>query len=76
MARRDRSSRHADRQRRWRARQVRGDVVAPVAVSIAVVETLIALRWLRPEESEDRKEVGAAIASMLEDLAHSRPKNP
>jgi hypothetical protein len=57
------------RQRRHRARVRRGERVAPVVFGEAVLDTLVALRWLREDEAEDRAKVGEAIAALLTDLA-------
>ena len=61
-----------ERMRRLRARQRRGDVVAPVEVSPAVVETLIDLAWLPENASEDRKAIGLAVSEMLAELASAQ----
>lgn len=62
------------RQRRLRERQRLGLVVAPVPVSNDVIETLMTLRWLPVEKSEDRNSIGDAVARMLEELAASQRK--
>ncbi|BBK31515.1 hypothetical protein EDC65_0318 [Stella humosa] len=60
------------RQRRLRERQRLGLVVVPVPVSVHVVEILMDLRWLPEQKSEDRSEIGDAVARMLEELAASQ----
>lgn len=57
------------RQRRHRARLKAGQVVAPVEVSMPVIEALIDLHWLPVEVSEDRKQIAKAIASILDEMA-------
>lgn len=57
------------RQRRLRERQRAGVVVAPVVVNDLVVEVLIESGWLKPEQSEDRRQIGRAIAAMQIEMA-------
>jgi len=59
----------AARQRRWRARQRRGDTVAAVVVSHEIVGMLIDLGWLAPEVSESRAAVAEAIGKILAEAA-------
>ncbi len=66
----------SDRQRRLRARQRRGEVVAPLLVSGPVIETLMDLGWLLETESEDRDQIGEAASRMLAELAASHTKKP
>jgi hypothetical protein len=61
----------AVRQARMRARQRKGVIVAPVEVPPRLVETLLELHWLRSEASENRREIGDAIARMLAEMVAS-----
>jgi hypothetical protein len=58
-----------ERQRRWRSRQARCQVVVPVVVSHEVIATLLDLHWLECPNSEDRARIGAAVSALLDDLA-------
>jgi hypothetical protein len=62
------------RTRRLRERQRRGEIVVPVPVNNDVIAALIALRWANPDRSEDRQEIGRAIARLLADAATRVPK--
>lgn len=55
----------AERKRRLRDRQRNGEIVVPCVVDNDVIELLIDLRWLRPTESEDRKEIGSALVAAV-----------
>ncbi len=68
-ARRDRQRQN---QRRYRQRQRDGAMVAPAAISAAVVDMLVGLRWLDEAEAADRFAVGRALAAMAEDTAKHR----
>lgn len=57
------------RQRAWRARQAHGEAIAPVPYDAAVVNFLIATRWLDPALADDRAEIGKAIGAMAKDAA-------
>jgi hypothetical protein len=59
----------SDRQRDYRRRLRKGEVIAPVAVNHAVVVMLIDLRWLRAELSEDRNAVADALRRALSEAA-------
>ncbi len=61
----------ADRQRDYRRRQGKGEVVAPVIVSHAIVELLLNLRWIEAEASEDRRAVADAIRRVLSEAARN-----
>jgi hypothetical protein len=58
-----------ERQRRWRNRQARCQVVVPVVVSHEVIATLLDLRWLECPNSEDRARIGAAVSALLDEMA-------
>ena len=66
-----RRERASERMRRYRARLRAGTVVAQVPVTFSVVDMLIDRGWLAIEQSEDRDNIGAAIAALLEDAAHN-----
>jgi hypothetical protein len=55
--------------RRYKARQRRGEAVAPVPYGFSVLHMLIDLNWLQEAESADRRAVGKAIAALLDDAA-------
>jgi hypothetical protein len=57
-----------------RDRRRKGIVVAPTPVGLEVIEALIALGWLKANESDDRGEIGEAIGSVLTDMARSLRK--
>jgi hypothetical protein len=59
----------AKRQRTWRARRRDGAAVYPVPADALALNFLIDLGWLGESESGDRREVGRAIAALLEDAA-------
>ena len=62
-------SRGAKRQRAWRARRRNGAAVYPVQADAAALNFLIDLGWLTETELADRREVGRAIAALIEDAA-------
>lgn len=68
----------SERQRRLRARQRAGLVVAPVPVTPEVVTTLLELRRIGEADSRRRDRLGEAIAEVLAELAadHHRRKIP
>jgi hypothetical protein len=71
-----RRRRAAERQRRYRERLRTGDVVVRVEVPVVVITMLLDLGWLQAEESEDRRQIGEAIARLLPDAArHHQRKN-
>jgi hypothetical protein len=59
----------AARQKAWRARRRNGAAVYPVQADAAALNFLIDLGWLSATESADRREVGRAIAALIEDAA-------
>ncbi|WFU28350.1 hypothetical protein QA649_19670 [Bradyrhizobium sp. CB1717] len=59
------------RKKRLRARQRNGEIVVPVVVNNATIEKLIGMQWLMEVESEDRAQIGAAIADLLADMKFS-----
>lgn len=61
----------SERKKRLRARQRNGEIVAPVTIGNDVIVTLIDLGRIREQESEDRKQLGYAIAEILSELAVS-----
>jgi hypothetical protein len=63
------------RKQRYRALQRAGGAVLRVRVSDlnALIETLLALRWLAEPVSEDRDAIGTAVGALLDDLAHACP---
>ena len=60
---------HADRQRDYRRRLRKGEIIAPVAVSHVVIGMLIDLRWLQADQSEDRNAVADALRRALSEAA-------
>ena len=56
-------------QQRYRRRFDDGRFTVTVEIDGAVVEMLIASRWLGPGECDDRKKVATAIAAMLAEAA-------
>ena len=68
--------RATERQRRHRARQRRGEIIVPVAVTNDLIGALIDLGWLLECESEDRRQIGEAASRALNDLGahHAREK--
>ena len=64
------------RKRRYRRLQKAGGAFLRVPVSDidAVIETLLALRWLAEALSENRNEIGAAAGRLLDDLAAWKKK--
>lgn len=65
----DRARTPADRQREYRRRQRKGEVVAPVAVTHTIIDLLIGLGWIEAEASESRQELGRAINRVLSEVA-------
>ncbi len=61
----------AARKRRQREREALPDpvIVAPVEVPQSLIATLIDLGWLLERESEDRAQIGQAIAAALKDMS-------
>jgi hypothetical protein len=60
------------RTRAYRQRLRAGSIVVSVEVPLDVLELLLDLHWLSESESADRRQIGAAIASMLADAATAR----
>ena len=59
----------AARQKAWRARRRNGAAVYPVQADTSALNFLIDLGWLSENKSADRREVGRAIAALIEDAA-------
>ena len=72
----DRSSRRlaSRRKARYRAVQAAGGAILQVKVADlnALTDALLTLRWLSEGESEDRRQIAAAVGAMLDDLAESQ----
>ena len=65
--------RNAQRQRRYRQRVAKHQVVAPVPVDEAMINLVIKTNWLKERDARSRKAIGAAIARMLADAARHLP---
>jgi hypothetical protein len=59
--------RRASRRASYHRRQAQG-FVARLDVDAALLDLLVATRWLREDETADPAAVGAAIRALLEDL--------
>ena len=59
----------ADRQRDYRRRQGKGEVVAPVVVTHTIIDLLIGLGWIEAEATEDRGALADAIRRVLAEAA-------
>jgi hypothetical protein len=55
-----------ERQRAFRARQARGEFVAPVLIDQAILGFLVRNRWLAERDSNEPKRVAEAVRSLLE----------
>jgi hypothetical protein len=71
LQRTDQRKQAAQRKRRYRARLSSGGGVlaVPVRDLNRLIGTLLTLRWLAEDKSEDRCAIGAAVGAMLDDLA-------
>ena len=56
------------RQARWRERQRRDVLVVNGEVPRAIVEALVDLQWLRPEEAGSRAAIHAAMVAALQSI--------
>lgn len=56
-------------QRRYRERQRRHEIVAPVVVDAGIIDLLVKTHWLH-ENSGDRYKIAEAITRMLKDAAN------
>ncbi len=65
----DRARLQAERQKRYKRRQRRGEAIYGVMAGEAVLEALIAAHRLEPEETVDRDRVGAAIGEIVQEWA-------
>lgn len=62
----------ADRQRCYRDRQKRGQIIVPVAIDdVAVVEALAAINLLDPADKDNRVAIGAALSELIQRLVNS-----
>ena len=59
----------SDRQRAYRRRVRRGEVVVSVPISHSILGLLLDLGWIEPELSEDRRAVAGAIRRVLSEAA-------
>jgi hypothetical protein len=57
------------RTRRYRERLRAGAVMVPIAVSPEILGLLIDTGWLSESESEDRRQIAAALGALLADAA-------
>jgi hypothetical protein len=62
----------SERTRRYRRRLHDQLIIVPVTVTHGIIELLLDLHWLTEGVSEDRAEIGSAIARMLGDAAVTR----
>jgi hypothetical protein len=69
---RDRRQRATAAQSRYRARLKANEVIAPVVVTLEIIELLLTLGWLSMDVSEDHRQIGAAITALLRDAAKHR----
>jgi hypothetical protein len=60
------------RTRRYRERLRAGAVMVPIAVTPEILGLLIDTGWLSESESEDRRQIAAALGAMLADAATAR----
>ena len=56
---------NAVRQARWRSRQKRDELYADGPVPRVLVEALIDLQWLKPNEAEDKRAIMRAMVASL-----------
>lgn len=63
------------RKQRWRALQKAGGAVLRVRIRDinALTAALLDLGWLDERKSEDREQIAAAVAALLDDLAKRGP---
>ncbi len=59
----------SDRQRDYRRRLRKGEVVVSVPISHSILGLLLDLGWIEPELSEDRRAVAGAIRRVLTEAA-------
>jgi hypothetical protein len=60
----------ADRQKSYRQRRDRGEIVLPITISdVAVCEALVAAGFLDPMHKDDRQALARAIERVIETLA-------
>jgi hypothetical protein len=64
-----RSTKAAERKRRYRKRLRDGEIVVLVKVKHRVVDWLVRLNWLAQRECHERAEIGTAIEAMIDDAA-------
>jgi hypothetical protein len=57
-----------DRNRRYRAKQKTDELVIRVTVSFDLIQELINMGYLQPEESEDRAEIARALLQEHADI--------
>jgi len=69
----ERELKRARDRRRYR-RELAGLAVAPVPYSGAMVDYLIKVEWLKPEQKDDKCAIGDAIAAALADAAEADAK--
>ena len=64
------------RQRRYRERRRRHEIIAPVVVDADIIDLLVVKTyWLREENAGDRYKIAEAIARMLKDAVESDASN-
>ena len=67
-AQRNRPLTGAERMRRWRARQKRGQRIAPVVIRDREVEGLVGVGLLDPTKQRSRAAIGNAVGKLLDRL--------
>ncbi|MCK1303894.1 hypothetical protein IVB33_39870 [Bradyrhizobium sp. 24] len=61
--------RNAAKQRRYRERLAKAEVLIPVRVGPRGIDLLIRLHYLPPRDSHAREQIGEAVSRMLADAA-------
>ena len=60
----------ADRQKNYRQRRDRGEIVLPITISdVSIAEALVAAGFLDPTYKDDRQALARAIERVIETLA-------